>query len=339
MPWIGAPAELLVLKITHPFSPPIGDFPSFAFTHPDMLILVAAGNSGEDAFVGSVGAPATLKNGLSVGASSTTSAAWRDDPYLSGKKLIEDQAEVRGGLARSGDGGIIRMALCAQSAKYYSHTALESFSSAGPAWDGRIKPDLVAPGSLRSALSDGETSTSAGACGNVVMKGTSMATPAVAGLTLLLRQYFREGYLGSGRPQADVWALTPSAALLRAAMIAAADTSRVQRRQLRLEDATSVVPLPLPSEAHPLGDGASFRKVRMKTLSTSPSHRVACRVRFWAVLLCAAIQRPHLLAVHRGRRNTSGPILLHRHVPTDGLPGTQPPRARHRSIDAWPACS
>lgn len=62
------------------------------------------------------------------------------------------------------------------------------FSSIGPAYDGRIKPDLVSPGErIISAQSSGTTSQS---CATVEKMGTSMASPSAAGSALLVRQYF-----------------------------------------------------------------------------------------------------------------------------------------------------
>ena len=55
------------------------------------------------------------------------------------------------------------------------------FSSNGPAADGRLKPELVAPGNVAvSAASAGYSGASS--CGVVGMSGTSMATPAAAGM-------------------------------------------------------------------------------------------------------------------------------------------------------------
>lgn len=68
-----------------------------------------------------------------------------------------------------------------------------SFSSAGPTWDGRSKPDLIAPGerilSAKSAAPDEDRSP-----GELTQKsGTSMAAPYVAGICALL-------YEASGTP-------------------------------------------------------------------------------------------------------------------------------------------
>eukprot|EP00604_Paraphysomonas_vestita_P002812 CAMPEP_0174818882 /NCGR_PEP_ID=MMETSP1107-20130205/1813_1 /TAXON_ID=36770 /ORGANISM="Paraphysomonas vestita, Strain GFlagA" /LENGTH=431 /DNA_ID=CAMNT_0016031437 /DNA_START=818 /DNA_END=2110 /DNA_ORIENTATION=+ len=65
---------------------------------------------------------------------------------------------------------------------------LAFFSSLGPTFDSRIKPDVVAPGYFTySARSDGD---SAETCQILEMAGTSMATPCVSGTAAQVRQYF-----------------------------------------------------------------------------------------------------------------------------------------------------
>ncbi|AAZ10456.1 subtilisin-like serine peptidase [Trypanosoma brucei brucei TREU927] len=89
-----------------------------------------------------------------------------------------------------------------------SKDIVSSFSSHGPTYDGRMKPDLVGPGEeVVSALSSGKAS--AKQCKVVAKRGSSMATAAVAGAATLLRQYVRRLNRTA----------SPSAALLKALMV------------------------------------------------------------------------------------------------------------------------
>ncbi|GAB4224481.1 MAG: hypothetical protein Kow0062_26320 [Acidobacteriota bacterium] len=98
--------------------------------------------------------------------------------------------------------------------------SVASFSSWGPTHDGRIKPDVMAPGSgVISADNDGDVGTNN--CSTRSMSGTSMACPTAAGLAALARQYFTDGFWPSGTAvPAD--GFTPSAALVKATLIASA---------------------------------------------------------------------------------------------------------------------
>lgn len=82
----------------------------------------------------------------------------------------------------------------------------------GPTLDGRRKPELFAPGYNIQAAS-GTTP-----CGLATIPGTSMACPAVAGGTALIRQYLTEGFYPSGAAVAGD-SLVPSGALLRALLM------------------------------------------------------------------------------------------------------------------------
>jgi len=61
---------------------------------------------------------------------------------------------------------------------------LAAFSSRGPTYDGRMKPDLVAPGASVLTAYAHETDKT------VEIYGTSYAAPVVAGNAALVRQYF-----------------------------------------------------------------------------------------------------------------------------------------------------
>ena len=90
-------------------------------------------------------------------------------------------------------------------------------SAQGPTYDGRIKPDIAAPGEfVTSARSADDHMRSV--CDIGVRAGTSMAVPFVAGSAVLIRQYFRDGFYPSGRRRkADRFA--PTGALLKAMVI------------------------------------------------------------------------------------------------------------------------
>lgn len=142
----------------------------FVRSHPDFLVIFGAGNNGPAA--STITSEANSKNALAVGASVLPRPA-----FVSG---ADDAA------------------------------ATSDFSSRGPAGDGRIKPELLAPASAiisaRSRLVDGNLQ---GFPDYTQMQGTSMAAAVAGGSSTLMREYFKK-YLDMS---------TPSAALVKAALI------------------------------------------------------------------------------------------------------------------------
>jgi len=90
---------------------------------------------------------------------------------------------------------------------------LASFSAKGPTADGRIKPDIVAPGQRI-------TSSAKGSCGTETREGTSYAAAVAAGAATLVRDYFTKKYYPLGVLDGDSFAYDlPSAALVKAMII------------------------------------------------------------------------------------------------------------------------
>jgi subtilisin-like proprotein convertase family protein len=89
-------------------------------------------------------------------------------------------------------------------------TDIASFSSRGPTYDGRRKPDLVAPGTnIQGAASRSENFSGQRVCGTYYppgqtlyawSSGTSHSTPAVAGAAALTRQWFAHQGWGTPSP-------------------------------------------------------------------------------------------------------------------------------------------
>jgi len=146
------------------------------YYHQDFLILVAAGNSG-DAGLNTVSDPATAKNIISVGATESLGSS-----FITGMRGMD---------------------------------YLASFSSRGPTKDGRIKPDVVAPGFFVASASAVPQSES---CALRLEAGTSMSTPITAGNALLVRQYFEEGFHKNGKKNVEN-GIKPTAALVKAVLM------------------------------------------------------------------------------------------------------------------------
>lgn len=116
-------------------------------------------------------------------------------------------------------GRAVNITFGAATEPQYGFENLASFSSQGPVGrDKRVKPDLVAPGTVTSA--DFKSSDQ---CGVATYGGTSMATPVIAGAAILVRQYFQDGYYPSGAAN-PTDGFEPTSALIKAVMVAGASS-------------------------------------------------------------------------------------------------------------------
>ncbi len=93
------------------------------------------------------------------------------------------------------------------------------FSSHGPTSDGRMKPDVTAPGVGVSSDSDGNPTSSLQIMKETLWAGTSYSAPTAAGAAAMIRQYFVNGWYPTGAP-ISANGFAPSGALLKAMLSA-----------------------------------------------------------------------------------------------------------------------
>ena len=117
---------------------------------------------------------------------------------------------------------------------------LAYFTLFGPARDGRIKPDLVAP--ARVIAGDMDFDANPATCDVSTQAGTSWASPSVAGAAALVRQYYTGGFYPEGTAVASN-GFTPSAALLKATLIASA-RAVPWRGDIMAQDRVPALPVP-----------------------------------------------------------------------------------------------
>jgi hypothetical protein len=156
----------------------------------EMVEVFAAGNDGDVGDgVNTTGSPATAKNVITVGAAESVRASGVD-----GCGVTDEEADDAHDMA--------------------------VFSSRGPTDDGRIKPDIVGPGThITAAQSHASGYDGNGVCNPAfpaastlynLSSGTSHSAPAVAGMAALFREWFRQKKGGG--------TVTPSPALTKAAL-------------------------------------------------------------------------------------------------------------------------
>ncbi len=150
------------------------DWDQIAFNYPNYLICKAAGNDrGENKTTSTwYFADGTLGTGNVPLADGGTSGYDCISTYGTAKNVLTVGAVNKIG-GNNGNGWTQASAVI-----------MSSFSGWGPTDDGRIKPDVVAPGvSIKSSYSTSNTAYS-------TINGTSMATPAVSGSLLLVQQHY-----------------------------------------------------------------------------------------------------------------------------------------------------
>mgnify|MGYP005854707815 CR=1 FL=1 len=147
--------------------------------------------------------------------------AWRNPAFLPVAAAGND-GQATGAVASPSVGkNILSVGATASPSFGGSANNIASFSSWGFASDGRVKPDVTAPGQTFTA-------SLGTACSVRSAQGTSMASPVAAGTAALARQYFTEGWHPSGT-ETPADGFVPSAALLKAVLInGAVDMSGVE---------------------------------------------------------------------------------------------------------------
>jgi serine protease AprX len=183
-----------------PYDSSAQEIDDFVWNHQDCVICFAAGNDGIDRDAngvidaGEIGSESAAKNCITVGASESnrengeTYGALRHSSFPANPIAKDKIADHPDGMA--------------------------AFSSRGPTKEGRIKPDVVAPGTCilstrsRKAVSVPTVFGTSSDSAFFFDAGTSMATPLVAGCAAVLR----ETLVKNGTH-------TPSAALIKALLI------------------------------------------------------------------------------------------------------------------------
>jgi hypothetical protein len=183
------------------------DLDLMTFFRPDLLVCFSAGNAGVDTNpangvvdLGSMGRPGTAKNCVTVGATENLRNSTESLTWGTGFPGKYPNAPINGDQVAN------------------APTGMAAFSSRGPCKDGRIKPDICAPGTyvastrthaipLATGILWGQGSLLSGNSNYVFSGGTSMACPLVSGAAAVLREYLRINRYMTNPPAALIKAM------------------------------------------------------------------------------------------------------------------------------------
>lgn len=233
----------------------------FAYDRPDLLIVFAAGNDGLRSCPAQIGGFAAAKNVITVGASMSDRPVTDEVDRGDERMLVYYPNGNRKDLTHEDD--------------------VAKFSSRGPTKEGRLKPDIVAPGV--AILSTASKYVKGGDRGGTATRlqrseddnydyatGTSTAAPVISGCAALLRQAL-------SRPPHSYAAKDITSALLKALLINGAkllptgdNPEGPNNRQGygRVDMEATMRPL-RPPPAAPAVPHASFRKNYINPIPTS----------------------------------------------------------------------